>query len=43
MTYNEVRWQIIKALLDEFPYLKEKVKAYLKDWTWVFAPQTRAG
>jgi hypothetical protein len=31
MTHDEVRWQIIRALLDEFPYLKEKVKAYLKD------------
>jgi len=31
MTHDEVRWQIVRALLDEFPPLKEKVKAYLKD------------
>lgn len=31
MTHDEVRWQIVKALLNEFPSLKEKVKAYLKD------------
>lgn len=31
MRHNEVRWQIVRTLLDEFPSLKEKVKAYLKD------------
>lgn len=28
---DEVRWQVIKAMLDEFPRLKEKVKDYLKE------------
>jgi len=28
---EEIRWQVIKALLDEFPTLKEKVKTYLKE------------
>jgi len=27
---NEIRWQVIKAMLDEFPTLREKVKNYLK-------------
>jgi hypothetical protein len=27
---EEIRWQIIKAMLDEFPVLKEGVKEYLK-------------
>ncbi|MDI6848039.1 MAG: hypothetical protein QMD23_07970 [Candidatus Bathyarchaeia archaeon] len=27
---EEIRWQVIKAMLDEFPTLKEKVKTYLK-------------
>jgi len=27
---EEIRWQVIKAMLDEFPTLKEKVKNYLK-------------
>jgi len=26
---REIRWQVIKAMLDEFPALKEKVKDYL--------------
>ena len=26
---QEVRWQVIKAMLDEFPTLKEKVRDYL--------------
>ena len=30
MTNDEVRWQVVKALLDEFPSLKERVKKYLK-------------
>lgn len=29
MTNDEARWQIVKALLDEFPSLKERVKKYL--------------
>jgi len=28
---EEVRWQVMKAMLDEFPTLKEKVKKYLKE------------
>jgi hypothetical protein len=28
---EEIRWQVIKAMLDEFPALKEKVKSYLKE------------
>jgi hypothetical protein len=28
---EEIRWQVIKAMLDEFPTLKEKVKNYLKE------------
>jgi len=28
---EEIRWQVIKAMLDEFPTLKEKVKKYLKE------------
>ena len=27
---EEIRWQVMKAMLDEFPTLKEKVKKYLK-------------
>jgi hypothetical protein len=27
---KEVRWQVVKAMLDEFPDLKEKVENYLK-------------
>jgi hypothetical protein len=26
---QEIRWEVIKAMLDEFPALKEKVKDYL--------------
>jgi len=26
---EETRWQVIKALLDEFPSLREKAKEYL--------------
>jgi hypothetical protein len=26
---EEIRWQVIKAMLDEFPILKEKTKEYL--------------
>ena len=28
---EEIRWQVMKAMLDEFPNLKEKVKRYLKE------------
>jgi len=28
---EEVRWQVIRAMLDEFPTLKEKVRTYLKE------------
>ena len=28
---EEIRWQVMKAMLDEFPTLKEKVKQYLKE------------
>ncbi len=31
MIHNGARWQIVRAMLDDFPSLKEKVKAYLKD------------
>jgi len=27
---EEIRWQVIKAMLDEFPTLKERIKNYLK-------------
>jgi len=28
---EEIRWQVIKAMLDEFPTLKDRVKKYLKE------------
>jgi len=28
---EEIRWQVIKAMLDEFPALKERIKKYLKE------------
>jgi hypothetical protein len=28
---KEIRWQIMKAMLDEFPTLKERVKSYLEE------------
>jgi len=28
---EEIRWQVIRAMLDEFPTLKEKVRVYLKE------------
>ena len=31
MKNDEIRWQVIKAMLDEFPTLKEKVESYLKE------------
>ncbi|MEM2466873.1 MAG: hypothetical protein QXZ47_06260 [Candidatus Bathyarchaeia archaeon] len=27
---DEIRWQVIKLMLDEFPTLREKVKAYIE-------------
>ncbi|MGQ9539173.1 MAG: hypothetical protein ACUVTE_06310 [Candidatus Bathycorpusculaceae bacterium] len=27
---HEIRWQVIRAMLDEFPTLREKVKAYIE-------------
>jgi hypothetical protein len=27
---EEIRWEIMKAMLDEFPFLKEKVREYLE-------------
>jgi len=28
---EEIRWQVIKAMLIEFPALKERVKSYLEE------------
>jgi hypothetical protein len=28
---EDVRWQVMKAMLDEFPSLKVKVKKYLRE------------
>jgi hypothetical protein len=28
---EEIRWQVIRAMLDEFPTLIEKVETYLKE------------
>ena len=30
-TPKEVRWKVVKAMLDEFPELKQRTKAYLKN------------
>ena len=27
---EEIRWQVVKAMLDEFPTLKQKVRNYVK-------------
>lgn len=27
---EEIRWQVVKAMLDEFPTLRQKVKNYIK-------------
>ena len=27
---DEIRWQVVKAMLDEFPTLKKKVRNYVK-------------
>lgn len=28
---DEIRWQIIRAMLDEFPNLREKTKKYIRE------------
>jgi hypothetical protein len=28
---EEIRWQVIKSMLDEFPTLKKKVRKYVKE------------
>jgi hypothetical protein len=28
---EEIRWQLIKTMLEEFPILKERIKRYLKE------------
>jgi hypothetical protein len=28
---EEIRWQVIQAMLNEFPALKERVKGYLEE------------
>ncbi len=28
---EEIRWKLIKMMLEEFPYLKEKTRSYLKE------------
>jgi hypothetical protein len=27
---EEIRWQVVKAMLDEFPMLRKKVRNYIK-------------
>jgi len=27
---DEVRWQVVKAMLDDFPALRKKVKSYIE-------------
>ncbi len=27
---DEIRWQVVKAMLDEFPSLREKVRVYIE-------------
>jgi len=29
-TNEEFRWQVVKAMLDEYPDLKQKVKTYIE-------------
>jgi len=31
MNSNKVRWEVVKALLDEFPSLREKAREYLRN------------
>jgi len=28
---EEIRWQVVKAMLEEFPTLKDRVRNYLKE------------
>jgi len=28
---DEIRWQVVKAMLDEFPTLRERVKRYIEE------------
>jgi hypothetical protein len=28
--FDELRWQVVKSMLDEYPLLKEKVKGYIR-------------
>ena len=28
---EEIRWRVVKAMLEEFPMLREKVNKYLKE------------
>jgi len=28
---EEIRWKVLKAMLNEFPALKERVKSYLEE------------
>jgi hypothetical protein len=28
---DEIRWQVVKAMLDEFPTLREKVEVYIEE------------
>jgi hypothetical protein len=28
---EEIRWQVMKAMLDDFPELKDKVKSYVAE------------
>ncbi len=30
---EEIRWQVVKAMLDEYPTLKQKVKSYVENQT----------
>ena len=27
---EEIRWQVVKAMIDEYPALREKVRSYVK-------------
>jgi hypothetical protein len=27
---EEIRWQVVKAMLDDFPVLRKKVKSYIE-------------
>ena len=30
-TSKEIRWLVIKAVLDEFPYIRDRVKEYFRE------------